>query len=192
MTAPAWVSVNSITGQLTITSPSVLADTTVSFYINSVISGDRGTIQKIVTVNLLDCIVANCQECLCSSGSTWATCNSGYTLTSGSWIAPVATPAAPATPASTPASSSSGATQGSTKNQNSNSTTKIDDDANTEKNLIDYSCIDNCSLRRSVNSIYIDKYLLPLADYKSSSNSILAASDSIIYSWPCKDTDHWT
>ena len=49
---PSWVSINSTSGQLSIVTPNVTADTTYSFYINSVVSGT--TNQKLISVTVLN------------------------------------------------------------------------------------------------------------------------------------------
>ena len=74
----ARISINSKSGQLSITAPSVTADTNFSFYINSVVSGT--TIQKLISVTVLNWVVEFCSTC--SSSSTCSAWNSGYNLTS--------------------------------------------------------------------------------------------------------------
>ena len=76
--APSWVSINSISGQLSISAPSVTADTTYSFYINSAVSGS--STQKLISVTVLNWAVKSCSACS-SSPSICSTCNYNYNLT---------------------------------------------------------------------------------------------------------------
>ena len=78
--APSWVSINSTSGQLSIVTPNVTADTTYSFYINSVVSGT--TTQKLISVTVLNWAVESCSTC--SSPSICSVCNTGYNLTTSS------------------------------------------------------------------------------------------------------------
>ena len=75
---PSWVSINSTSGQLSIVTPNVTADTTYSFYINSVVSGT--TNQKLISVTVLNWAVESCSTCS-SSPSICSVCNTGYNLT---------------------------------------------------------------------------------------------------------------
>ena len=72
-TVPPWVSIDSNTGVLSITSSAVNADTEHSFYINSAITGSSGLYQKKVKLIVMNCGVSNCQTCTTSSGSTCQT-----------------------------------------------------------------------------------------------------------------------
>ena len=87
-TAPSWISINSNTGTLSITSPVVNADTEYNFYINSVITGSPGPSQKKIKLTVINCGVLNCQTCSTSSNSICQTCQTGYVLTSGACIVP--------------------------------------------------------------------------------------------------------
>ena len=82
---PSWVSINSNTGLLSITAPDVTTDSTSSFYISSTISGYSNPVQKLIKLTVQNCLASNCQLCTSSSSSSWETCSSGYTLSSGSW-----------------------------------------------------------------------------------------------------------
>ena len=72
-TVPSWVSINSNTGALSITSTVVDADTEYNFYINSAITGSSDLYQKKVKLIVINCSVLNCQTCTTSSGSTCQT-----------------------------------------------------------------------------------------------------------------------
>ena len=57
---PSFVSIDSATGVLTITSPSVSSSTTYSFYIDSTVSGMSEPVQKIINLTVKKCTVSNC------------------------------------------------------------------------------------------------------------------------------------
>ena len=84
-TIPAWVTINSSTGQLSIATPSPSTNTDYSFYISSTISGVSSTVNKIMTISVSGCTTSNWLICQSTNVSTWTTCNSGYTLSSGQW-----------------------------------------------------------------------------------------------------------
>ena len=109
VTAPAWVTVNQNSGDLSISAPSVSSDSMFTFYVNTLVTGVTNPIQKIVTLTILNWVVQNWNLCTSSSSSTCATCNSDYTLVSGSWVNQ-----------QTSSASSSGSSAGSTSIQSSN------------------------------------------------------------------------
>ena len=82
---PSFVSIDSATGVLTIAAPSVSSSTTYSFYIDSTISGISGPVQKIINLTVKKCTASNCKICTVTDSSVCATCNSGFSLSSGSW-----------------------------------------------------------------------------------------------------------
>ena len=82
---PSFVSINSTTGVLSISAPSVSSSTNYSFYITSTISGISSPVQKIINLTVKKCTVINCQICTIIDSSICATCNSGYSLSLGSW-----------------------------------------------------------------------------------------------------------
>ena len=84
VTAPTWVSISSSTGVLTVSPPTVSSTTAFSFYVSSTITDVTNPINKIVTITVNACSVANCQVCSTSSISVCATCSSGFTEISGS------------------------------------------------------------------------------------------------------------
>ena len=84
-TIPSWVTINSSTGQLSITTPSPSTNTDYSFYISSTISGVSSAVNKIMTISISGCTTSNWLICQSNDVSTWTTCNSGYTLSSGQW-----------------------------------------------------------------------------------------------------------
>ena len=53
--APAWVVIDSSTGMLNVTAPTVSADTEFDFYIDSNISGVSQPIKKLIKIIILDC-----------------------------------------------------------------------------------------------------------------------------------------
>ena len=83
---PSFVSIDSATGVLTITSPSVSSSTTYSFYIDSTVSGMSGPVQKIINLTIKKCTVSNCQKCSATDSTFCTSCSSGYNLNSGSCI----------------------------------------------------------------------------------------------------------
>ena len=85
---PSFVSINSTTGVLTIAAPSVSSSTSYSFYIDSTVSGMSGPVQKIINLTIKKCTVSNCQICTVTDSSVCATCNSGFSLSTGSWNLP--------------------------------------------------------------------------------------------------------
>lgn len=52
---PSWVSIDSSTGSLTVTTPSVSTNTLYSFYVDSVVSGLTGTKSKLIKLTVADC-----------------------------------------------------------------------------------------------------------------------------------------
>ena len=82
---PAWITINSSTGQLSITTPSPSTNTDYSFYISSTISGVSSAVYKLMTISISGCTTSNWLICQSTDVSTWTTCNSGYTLSSGQW-----------------------------------------------------------------------------------------------------------
>ena len=58
-TAPTWVSVNSATGELTIATPNVTANTDFYFYINSAVSGFTAQVKKLIKLTVTKCTALN-------------------------------------------------------------------------------------------------------------------------------------
>ena len=87
----SWVLIDSISGLLTITAPSVTSETQYKFYIDSTITSPGNTFQKLmlltVTATPTSWSVANWQTWKGSSSSVWDVWASNYSLNSGSWIA---------------------------------------------------------------------------------------------------------
>ena len=83
-TIPSFVSIDSATGILSISAPSVLSSTIYSFYVDSTISGISGVFHKIINLTVNKCTSSNCQNCTVTDSTVCATCNSGYNLSSGS------------------------------------------------------------------------------------------------------------
>ena len=82
---PSWVTINSSTGQLTIIAPGTITLSSNSFYVSSAITGVTNSVNKLITINLINWSVSNCQYWVSTSGTVWATWNSGYSLSSGAW-----------------------------------------------------------------------------------------------------------
>ena len=81
---PSWVSVDSSSGILTISTPNISTITDYSFYISATISGVSNVVNKLITITVQgSCSVSNCQTWSTTDSSVWTTCNSGYTLSSG-------------------------------------------------------------------------------------------------------------
>ena len=83
---PAWVTIDSTTGLVTIMSPNVTSDTTVSFYITSTFSISNTTpVKKVVKIVVLNCALLNCQRWSISSNLIWDQWDSGYAVNAGLW-----------------------------------------------------------------------------------------------------------
>ena len=84
---PSWLKLDSNTGKLIISAPSVSSDTKYYFYINANISGFSSPVQKLVWVTVINWTVNDCQRWASTNGAFWEKCNSDYDLNSGSWSA---------------------------------------------------------------------------------------------------------
>ena len=84
-TAPAWVAINSSTGILNVTAPTVTTDTDFNFYIDSNIAGVSQPIKKLIKITILDWKASNWNTCKSTDSSLWEEWSSGFTLSSGSW-----------------------------------------------------------------------------------------------------------
>ena len=82
---PSWVTINSSTGQLTIIAPGTITTSSYSFYVSSAITGVTNSVNKIITISLINWSALNCQYWVSTSGTVWATWNSGYSLSLGAW-----------------------------------------------------------------------------------------------------------
>ena len=85
-TAPSWVKINSSTGQLSITSPSVNSDSDFYFYVMSLDIGSFTLVQKPIKLTVTKCQAQNWQKCSSLSVSICEMWSSDYTLKSGSCI----------------------------------------------------------------------------------------------------------
>ena len=83
--APAWVVIDSSTGMLNVTAPTVSADTEFDFYIESNISGVSQPIKKLIKIIILDCKADKWSKCKSTNSSIWEVWSLSYTLSSGSW-----------------------------------------------------------------------------------------------------------
>ena len=113
-TAPSWVTIDPSTGQLSISTPNVTADTIFSFYVNSNITGVTNPVQKLVKLTVLDWAVANWLKWLGQGNTTCQTCSSGYNLTSGTWIIQTSISSNTTSNSSSTTSSTSNSTEPST------------------------------------------------------------------------------
>ena len=82
-TAPSWVSIDSVSGKLTIIAPEVTSNTEYDFYVYSSISGLVNLIQKEIKLTILNWVPSNWKKCVKTSSTTWEVWNSGYYLVSG-------------------------------------------------------------------------------------------------------------
>ena len=114
VTAPTWVTIDSSVGTLSITTPLLSSDTVFSFYINSLVSGLTGPVQKLIQITVQTWAVSNCVTWSDSSVSIWIAWNSGYNLTSGAWVAII-----PPSSTSAGSSKSSSSSTGSSKSSSS-------------------------------------------------------------------------
>ena len=90
---PSWVSIDSTTGIMKISAPSVSADTTFSFYVISMVSGVTSSVRKLVKLTVSNCQAENCQIWSSSSTFVWTDWNDGYSLRSGTWVKNIASEA---------------------------------------------------------------------------------------------------
>ena len=77
---PTWITINSTTGTLSISTPGVNSDTELNFYIISSVNGLANPIQKRIVLTIKAWAVSNCLKCLRTSIYIWEQCNSGYNL----------------------------------------------------------------------------------------------------------------
>ena len=84
--APSWISIDSSTSVLSMTTPNVDTNTEYDFYINSVSSGSSDPVQKLIKLTVVNCAVVNCLKWSSSSVSTCEVWASGFTLSSGTCV----------------------------------------------------------------------------------------------------------
>ena len=84
-TVPSWVSIDSVSGIISINAPDVSLDTEYDFYINSAVSGVSSLIQKLIKLIITNCAAKNWKKCISTNNLACDTCISGYVLTSGVW-----------------------------------------------------------------------------------------------------------
>ena len=82
--APVWVSIDSSSGLLKITTQNATNLTSYSFYINAQVSSATNTIQKLITINVAKWSSQNCKTWTVEDSTKWSSCNTNYYLTSGS------------------------------------------------------------------------------------------------------------
>ena len=81
---PSWVSINSSSGLLSMTTPNITVSTNYTFYINSDVSGTVSTIQKLITIGVTQCLVNNCDTWSTTDTTVWVTWSYYYAVSSGS------------------------------------------------------------------------------------------------------------
>lgn len=59
-TLPSWVAIDTSTGVLTVTAPTVSASTQYDFYIDSTVAGVTNPVQKLIKLTVTDCLVTYC------------------------------------------------------------------------------------------------------------------------------------
>ena len=79
----SWISINSTTGVLSISSPEVLENKTFTFSLYSSVTGFLNPSVKNISLTVENCISQNCNKWLSTSKSTWEVCNVKYLLKSG-------------------------------------------------------------------------------------------------------------
>ena len=84
-TVPSWISIDSVSGILSINAPEVSLNTEYDFYINSAVSGASSPIQKLIKLIIVNCSPKNWKKCISTNSLTCETWYSGYVLTSGVW-----------------------------------------------------------------------------------------------------------
>ena len=84
-TVPSWISINSTSGVLNISTPNVTSDLEYYFYISSFVNGISEPVKKLIKLTIQDWISSNWEKWLNTSSSIWETCKSGYYLNSGVW-----------------------------------------------------------------------------------------------------------
>ena len=79
----SWISINSTTGVLNISSPEVLDDKNYTFSLYSSVTGFVNPSVKNILLTVQNCISQNCNKWLNTSNSIWEVCNVKYILKSG-------------------------------------------------------------------------------------------------------------
>ena len=82
-----FVSIDSSTGVLTITAPSVLVDTVYNFYINSATTSNTNLAQNLISFTIKGWLAESCQKWSSTDSSVWVTWTNNYELKSGKWSA---------------------------------------------------------------------------------------------------------
>ena len=82
----SWVSIDSVSGQLTINSPISTSDVQYKFYVNSAISSVSSPTLKLILLTVKAWKVANWQTWISDSSSTCSAWVSDYTLNTGTWV----------------------------------------------------------------------------------------------------------
>ena len=82
---PSWVRIDLDTGLMSMTTPSVDQDTEYDFNINTNVDGVSNPVQKLIKLTVICWQLLNWQKCSSVNSSIWTTCDSGYSLISGTW-----------------------------------------------------------------------------------------------------------
>ena len=82
----SWISINSTSGLLKISTPTVASTSSYAFYVSSSVSGVTTLFNKLITIQINKWGVQNCKNWTSTDNKVWSTWNSGYVLSSGSWV----------------------------------------------------------------------------------------------------------
>ena len=84
---PSWVSIDSSTGLVKVSTPSIINNLeTSTFYISSTISGITDSINKVITFQVNKWSSQNWQKCRSTSANSCSSWSSGFTVSSSSWV----------------------------------------------------------------------------------------------------------
>ena len=85
---PSFISLDSLTGVLSISAPKVSVTTDYYFYVISSISVVSSQVKSMIRLTIKKCTASNCTKCSATDSSVCTICNSGYNLNSGAWNLP--------------------------------------------------------------------------------------------------------
>ena len=80
---PSFISLDSLTGVLSISAPKVSVTTDYYFYVISSISVVSSQVKSMIRLTIKKCTASNCTKCSATDSSVCTICNSGYNLNSG-------------------------------------------------------------------------------------------------------------
>ena len=82
---PTWVSIDS-SGLLTISAPDVSVDTSNQFYVITAVNGGSGSLYKLIKLTVTNWVAQNWDKWSTQGATIWSSWNTGYSLSSGSWV----------------------------------------------------------------------------------------------------------